>query len=64
MSVQTAPIRLAGVYAGRILNGEAVADQPVQASSDFYLVLNAAAAEAAGIAFSSELLAVADDVVE
>lgn len=58
------PIRRAGEYVGRILNGADPGSLPVQASTDFYLTLNLSAAAEIGLVFPSELLVLADDIVE
>jgi len=54
-------IRRAGAYVGRILNGEAIADLPVQASNKFNLILNLTTAREQGITFPPALLAIADE---
>ncbi|MGY4625272.1 ABC transporter substrate-binding protein [Bradyrhizobium sp. USDA 4486] len=56
--------RRAGVYAGRVLSGEKPSDLPVQLVTKLELVINLKAAKTLGYAFSSAIVAGADEVIE
>jgi putative tryptophan/tyrosine transport system substrate-binding protein len=60
----TEPMRLVGVYTGRVLKGEKPSNLPVQESTKVELFINLRTAKALGLTIPQTFLVQADEVIE